>query len=608
MLADSVDSGGRPSGTPRSRRGRPPPRSPLGVSRRQVLTAGGTGLLAATATASKAGARLRQAPRRGPTAPPSRSTSPGATTRRRPSWCPGRRPAGRTGPGSGSGSGSSPPPSAPVPDPRSGERHGHTTRAWTGCAPARPTGTRSPPTTTPTRPTRSAPRSAPRRRDAPPSGSPASATSPRRTRMGALLRPGRLRGGRGGDLPAAVPPGQRRPATPTRAPPRWPRPGGTSVTTSRRRRRTGRGCRCPGNHALGAGDGEQGLASFLARYTLPANGVAGFEGRWYAFRVGTAPFVCLSGDDVAYQDAAAFVAGPAALTPAAGTGHPAIPPGTSCYLRGYSGGAQTGGSRRPWRPPAATPRSTGSSCSCTSAPAPPRPPGTAPTWASAGNGCRCSTPTRSTWCCPGTTTGTSGPSRSAARRRRRPRRGDRRGGRHPRPHPVTTVDSGVFDTSQGTVHLVLGCGGTDANLDDPGADSADGHAPGQGAHPANRPALTAAPGAYGRARRRRRRGRDLVRAARRLARLRHRGIRRQPGQRGGRPDLHHRRGTTTLPARTRPPGPGSPVAGDRRRLRVLRDVHPGQPIRRPPLAPEGLAANRDPGRPGAARARYGREA
>jgi 3',5'-cyclic AMP phosphodiesterase CpdA len=28
-----------------------------------------------------------------------------------------------------------------------------------------------------------------------------------------------------------------------------------------------------------------------------------------------------------------------------------------------------------------------------------------------------------------------------------------------RPHPVTTTDSGVFDTSQGTVHLALGCGG-----------------------------------------------------------------------------------------------------------------------------------------------------
>ena len=79
----------------------------------------------------------------------------------------------------------------------------------------------------------------------------------------------------------------------------------------------------PGNHALGLGDGEQGLASFLARYTLPANGVGGLEGRWYAFRVGTALFVCLSGDDVAYQDAAAPGAG------AEGSG------------RGYSGGAQT---------------------------------------------------------------------------------------------------------------------------------------------------------------------------------------------------------------------------------------------------------------------------
>ena len=53
-----------------------------------------------------------------------------------------------------------------------------------------------------------------------------------------------------------------------------------------------------------------------------------------------------------------------------------------------------------------------------------------------------------------------------------------------RPHPVTTEDTGVFDTSQGTVHLVLGCGGTNANLDDYGVDTADGHAPGQGVHQA----------------------------------------------------------------------------------------------------------------------------
>ena len=42
-----------------------------------------------------------------------------------------------------------------------------------------------------------------------------------------------------------------------------------------------------------------------------------------------------------YQDAGAFVTGPAALAPAASTGHPAIGPGTSFYVKGYSGGAQT---------------------------------------------------------------------------------------------------------------------------------------------------------------------------------------------------------------------------------------------------------------------------
>jgi hypothetical protein len=44
---------------------------------------------------------------------------------------------------------------------------------------------------------------------------------------------------------------------------------------------------------------------------------------------------------VVYQDAAAFVAGPAALTPVASTGHPPVEPGTSFYIRGYSCGSQT---------------------------------------------------------------------------------------------------------------------------------------------------------------------------------------------------------------------------------------------------------------------------
>ena len=87
--------------------------SGAGLSRRQVIAAGTTGLIAVTAAGRPA---PRRAAVRGPrTAPPSRSTSPGATTRHGPSSCPGRRPAGRTGPGSGSGGGSSPPPSAPAP-------------------------------------------------------------------------------------------------------------------------------------------------------------------------------------------------------------------------------------------------------------------------------------------------------------------------------------------------------------------------------------------------------------------------------------------------------------------------------------------------------------
>ncbi len=43
-----------------------------------------------------------------------------------------------------------------------------------------------------------------------------------------------------------------------------------------------------------------------------------------------------------------------------------------------------------------------------------------------------------------------------------------------RPHPITTTDTGTFDTSEGTVFLVLGGGGTNANLDDYGLDQADG--------------------------------------------------------------------------------------------------------------------------------------
>jgi hypothetical protein len=97
---------------------------------------------------------------------------------------------------------------------------------------------------------------------------------------------------------------------------------------------------CPGNHELEFHNGEQGLASYLSRYTLPDNH-SRFQGRWYSFRVSSVLFVSLDADDVVYQDAAAFVAGPASLVPVASTGNPPIQPGTSLYVRGYSGGEQT---------------------------------------------------------------------------------------------------------------------------------------------------------------------------------------------------------------------------------------------------------------------------
>ncbi|MBV9724623.1 MAG: metallophosphoesterase family protein [Gammaproteobacteria bacterium] len=97
---------------------------------------------------------------------------------------------------------------------------------------------------------------------------------------------------------------------------------------------------CPGNHEIEFGNGEHGMNSYLTRYALPDNGTA-FPGRWYSFRVGSALFISLAADDVIYQDSGAFHPGPDPLTPAPSTGHPPIAPGTSIYIHGYSGGAQT---------------------------------------------------------------------------------------------------------------------------------------------------------------------------------------------------------------------------------------------------------------------------
>ncbi len=97
---------------------------------------------------------------------------------------------------------------------------------------------------------------------------------------------------------------------------------------------------CPGNHEIEFGNGVHGLNAYLTRYSLPANGTA-FPGLWYRFQVGSALFISLSADDVIHQDSGAFVAGPAPLIPAPSTGNAPIMPGTSLYIHGYSGGAQT---------------------------------------------------------------------------------------------------------------------------------------------------------------------------------------------------------------------------------------------------------------------------
>jgi hypothetical protein len=256
---------------------------------------------------------------------------------------------------------------------------------------------------------------------------------------------------------------------------------------------------CPGNHEVEFDNGPQGFTSYLTRYLLPDNGVPWFRGRWYSFRVGSVLFISLDADDVVYQDAGAFVAGPAPLTPVASTGNPPIEPGTSFYIRGYSGGAQTAWLERTL----ASARSDPSidwiiaqmhQIACSSS--------------VIGNGSDLGI--RQEWLplfdryqvdlvlnghdhdyersfpCRGfdNNVGTEVATGATVQTMR--------------PHPVTTKDTGVFDTSCGTVHLVLGCGGTDANLDEYGVDTADGLPQAKVFTRANRPVLSSTPGEYDR--------------------------------------------------------------------------------------------------------------
>ena len=232
-----------------------------GLSRRQLLAAGTTGLIATAAVPPAAGASRRRA-----------GAADGTPEQIHLTWgddparpCRGvlgvARPGARRR-GSGSASGSSPPPSArPYTDGTTARSPGPTTPGSDGL---RPGATYGYAVTADNDRNAADPFSA-TFSTAPEGRAPFRFTSfgdlaaANARRAGGSYGQARLRGRRRGVLPAAVPPAQRRPVL------RRPEPGGaaarcggTSATTSRPRPRTGRGCRCPGSHGTELADGQQG--------------------------------------------------------------------------------------------------------------------------------------------------------------------------------------------------------------------------------------------------------------------------------------------------------------------------------------------------------------
>jgi hypothetical protein len=253
---------------------------------------------------------------------------------------------------------------------------------------------------------------------------------------------------------------------------------------------------CSGNHEIEFYNGPQGFGSYLTRYHLPDNDVDGFRGHWYKFQVGSALFISLDADDVTYQDSGPFVSGPAALVPDPAAGNPPIAPGTSFYVRGYSAGAQTAWLRRTLSDARESDRIDWIVVQMHQCPA---------TSARKGNGCDLgirqewlplfdefqvdlvvcghdhnyerSFPVRGYDPMAGTDIATGTPVETR------------------RPHPVTTTDSGVFDTTTGTVYMVLGTGGTNAVSDQYDVDPADGLPRAHVFTRPNRP-VPASPGTY----------------------------------------------------------------------------------------------------------------
>ncbi|MGA8708868.1 MAG: metallophosphoesterase family protein [Steroidobacteraceae bacterium] len=255
---------------------------------------------------------------------------------------------------------------------------------------------------------------------------------------------------------------------------------------------------CPGNHEIEFCNGEQGLMAYLTRYSLPDNGTQ-FPGRWYRFRVGSVLFISLAADDVIYQDSGAFVAGPEPLIPAPSTGNAPIQPGTSLYVSGYSRGAQTRWLEATLAAAAQDPDID---------------------WivvqmhqdalSSSRDGNGCDKGIRETWL-PlfdryGVDLVLCGHDHDYERSW--PVRGcNRHVGRDAvtgspvdtcQPQPITTAEpaEGGFDTSRGTIHLILGGGGTSSPVDVYGVNAASGAPQAKVITRANRPFAGPTPGVF----------------------------------------------------------------------------------------------------------------
>ena len=114
---------------------------------------------------------------------------------------------------------------------------------------------------------------------------------------------------------------------------------------------------CLGNHEIEFGatgqdgtgkgfwNGPYGYGNYQTRFELPDNGVPGYRGNFYSFQVGTVLFISLDADDVIYQDGGSFYAPSQSSPPTTPptyanevtTSGVVITPGESTYNNQYTG-------------------------------------------------------------------------------------------------------------------------------------------------------------------------------------------------------------------------------------------------------------------------------